>query len=315
MVGVLPALGAAMAFAVFQTVNRRALSGIDVFRGTATVLAMGAVVLLAMATLLHGPGAFLAVPADGYVAFVAAGVLHFSVGWTLLGTSQVRLGAARAGILFGTLPLFGALIAAVALDEALTVLDIAGLVLVVAGVVVALPGSPRTPVPPVPAGPVGPGHRTSRRGRESLVGGAAGLTTALLFAVSPVLVRAGLAHGGEPVVGAAIGHAAAALAYALVIVATAARHRRRGGASRPIARDTRWSLLGAGVAVSTATGLQWTAYDLAPIAVVLSVLQLTPLLVVGLSVVVAREPLGRQAARVWSGAAITVTGAVVLVAG
>ena len=302
VVGLIPAFAAAVGFAAFQTTNRRALAGVDVYRGTASVLATGAALLVATSLALHGPSGFFDAPAIAYGYFVAAGLVHFFLGWTLLGMSQVRLGAARAGIVVGTLPLFGAIVAAVALDEPLTGIDLIGLVLVVAGVGLVVPAR-STPSPVSHAG------ATASPGRTVAVGIAIGLVTALLWSISPVLIRGGLAHGAEPVTGAAIGQASAAGVYALVIALTARRARPRAA----IPFGTRRLIVAAGCAVAMAIWMQWTAYGLAPIAVVLSVLQFTPPLVVVLATLVSREPLGEHAWRVWMGSLVTLGGALLLI--
>jgi drug/metabolite transporter (DMT)-like permease len=309
MVGVVPAFVAAVGFAVFQTVNRRALSGIDVYRGTASVLAIGSVLLVGLSIALHGVAGFLAVDPVAYGYFGAAGFVHFFCGWTLLGISQLRLGAARAGIVVGTLPLFGALVAAMALDEPLSAIDVVGLLLVVGGVALVIPvrGSPPATGARPAGGTAGPSTSTV------LLGVTAGLGAALLWSLSPVLIRGGLAYGAGPITGAAIGQATAAATYGLSIAATTGR--RRGGSARSaIGAATRRLIVAAGGAVALAIWMQWTAYDLAPIAVVLSVLQLTPPLVVVLATVLARERLGEQAGRVWLGSLVTLGGAMLLVA-
>jgi drug/metabolite transporter (DMT)-like permease len=319
MVGVVPAFVAALGFAAFQTINRRALSGVDVYRGTASVLGIGTVLLVGVSLLLHGIAGFVDATPAAYGYFVAAGLVHFFCGWTLLGMSQLRLGAARAGIVVGTLPLFGALVAAALLDEPLSAIDLVGLVLVVGGVALVIPArsSPPAPTPVLPSGdpaePRGtptPSGPTPTARRTVVTGIAAGLATALLWSVSPVLIRGGLAHGAEPITGAAIGQAAAAVTYALVIAVTARRRRPRA----PITRATRRLIAGAGAAVALAIWMQWTAYDLAPIAVVLSVLQFTPPLVVVLATLVSREQLGERAWRVWAGSLVTLAGALLLIA-
>lgn len=294
MVGALPALMAALGFAVFQIVNRRALTGIDVYRGTATLLAVGGLVLGAIA-FGSGEGPVLAAAPLAAIAFcAAAGFVHFFCGWTLLGLSQLRLGVARTGVVIGTVPLFGAIIAAVFLDEALSLIAVMGLVLVVAGVGVVI-SARSAPV----LGSVG----------RPAVGVAAGLATALCWSISPVLIRQGLADLPSPVMGAAIGAAASAAVYALAIVLT-----RRRARALPVSAATRRLLLLAGAAVALSIWMQWTAFDLAPVAVVLSLLQLTPPSVVLLAAWIGPEP-GRIPGRVWVGTAVTVAGSLVLIVG
>jgi drug/metabolite transporter (DMT)-like permease len=294
MVGVVPALMAAVGFAVFQVVNRRALSGVDVYRGTATLLAVGSVVLGGIALATGDATLLAAAPIAAILYCAAAGLVHFFCGWTLLGMSQMRLGVARTGVVIGTVPLFGAIIAAVFLDEALSAVAVAGLVLVVAGVGVVI--SARSAPD---AGAIG----------RPVIGVATGLATALCWSVSPVLIRQGLDGLPSPVMGAAVGAAASATVYGVAIVL--ARRRSR---ARPITSATGRLLVLAGVTVAISIWMQWTAFDLAPVAIVLSLLQLTPPSVVLLATWSSPDP-GRIAGRVWVGSGVTAAGSLVLILG
>ncbi|MFA9444228.1 EamA family transporter [Egicoccus sp. AB-alg6-2] len=293
--GVVPALLAAVAFAVYQLVNRRALLGVDVYRGTSTVMGVGAVLLLLVAGLTGGLALVPSAPLTSLLLCAAAGFVHFFCGWTFLGWSQVRLGAARTGILIGTVPLFGALIAALALGEALSPQDVVGLLVVVSGVAIvsARRGAADTPV------------------ADARLGVAAGLATALCWSSSPVLIRRGLEGLPSPLAGAAIGMLASAVVYGLAVLLT--RRRARRSVVEP---GTRRLLLIVGLAASFAIWMQWTAFDLAPVATVLALLQLTPITVVVLASRIGGDRLtGRAQQRVLLGAALTVSGSLLLVLG
>ncbi len=319
------ALGAAVGFAVFQTVQRRALRGVDVYRATASVLVVAAVLLSTSALLTTGVGQLAAAPAGAVAAFAAAGLVHFGLGWTLLATSQVRLGAARTGVVVGTVPLFGAIVAAIALDEPLDALAVAGLVLSVVGVVVVVsrpqgrsPGavaataSPTSPEAQEAStdGAAGETVGTVRRPRlgDAGIGLVAGLGAAACWSVSPVLIRTGLDGLPSPLLGVAVGMSACAVVYVvgLLLVRGVPRGARPRGGDR--------LLVLSGTAVGLAILLQWTAFDRATVAVVLAVLQLTPPLVVAMAARVAGDPLEPDARRrAWLGATMALVGALVLV--
>lgn len=293
MVGVVTAVLAAVGFAVFQTVNRRALAAVDVYRGTAVVLGVGALLLLVVAGLTGGLALVPAAPATSLGLFALAGFIHFFCGWTLLGLSQVRIGAARTGVLLGAMPLVGAVLAALFLDEPLTAATIAGLVLVVVGVVIVVSRGGVAELDP----------------GQARWGVVAGLATSLCWSISPVLIRRGLEGLPSPVAGAAFGMVASAAVYGLAVVVTG-----RGRQRLEVGLPTRRLLVWAGIAVSLSIWMQWTAFALAPIAVVLGLLQLTPLLVVALAVFVGVDALDRtQRRRVWTGAVVTVAGSSLLV--
>ncbi len=294
MIGVVPALFAAAGFAGFQLVNRRALTGVDVYRGTAWLLGVAAALLVTISLAVDGLAA-VRTPAVALAFCALAGFVHFFLGWTLLGMSQIRLGVARTGILIGTVPLFGALIAWVALGEALSAIALVGLFVVVGGVALVVSAK---------------GVGAAGQGGGTAAGVAAGLATSFCWSASPVLIRRGLEGVPSPITGAAIGMAACAVVYAIAVLATGARANRA-----TITTRTRQLLLVAGLLVAVGIWMQWTAFDLLPVAPVLAILQLVPVLVVLLSTTLSGEPLGAAAPRVWLGTVVTVAGSLTLILG
>lgn len=272
MIGVVPAVAAAVGFAVFQVINARALARIDVYRGTQVLLAMATVILATITLATDGAGLWLDAPPRALLMAAGAGMFHFFLGWTFLGTAQQRIGAARAGALVGTVPLFGSLLAWGVLGESIGPLQVAGLLLVVAGVVVIATGNRRGPAEP-----------------QLALGVAAALGTATCWSISPVLIREALEGIPSSRAAATVGLLTSAVLYS-VLVALARRGRER------IAMETRTrQLLGTGgVLVAVSLWMQWTAFSLAPVATVLVLLQLTPALVPLLA------RIGAQAANVLS---------------
>lgn len=292
VVGVLPALLAAFGFAAFQVVNRRALTGVDVYRATAVLLAISAVILAVVGVSTQDLGLLTAAPWWALLYCAAAGLVHFFLGWTFLGMSQVRLGAARAGLMVGTVPLFGALLAAIFLGETLGPISIAGLILVVGGVAIVLRARRRA----TPAG-----------GGDAL-GALAGLATAGCWAVSPILIRRGLEGLPSPVLGAMVGMATSAAVYTLLVVLTGRSQQRA-----EVLRSTRGLLVIGGLLVGSSIWMQWVAFDLARVATVLALLQFTPATVVALSVFVTREERDANLGALFLGTGVMAAGAVVLV--
>lgn len=296
----LSALFAAFGFAAFQTVNHRALAGVGVLPGTATLLAIGTVLLTAVAAATGGLPLVLDASAGALALAAAAGVVHFVGGWTFLGWSQVRLGASRTGILLGTVPLFGAVAAALLLDQPLGPFGVVGLLVVTWGVGM-VSTSRRNPATPGVA---------ELRPRDVRIGVVAGLATALCWSTSPVLIGFALDDLPSPVTVAAVGMAAGATLYWLGVFAT------RGGRPRArIATGPRRLLLAAGALASLGTWMQWNALGGAAVAPVLAVVSATPLLVVILAAVSGGERLrGSARVRVWGGAVLTVAGSLLIVA-
>lgn len=257
MIGLLPALGAAAAFAAFQVVNARALTRTDVARGTRVLLTTAAVVLGTITLVTDGPSPWTEAPSRALLMAAAAGVVHFGLGWTFLGTAQQRIGAARTGALVGTVPLFGSFVAWGLLGEAIGSVQVAGLLLVVVGVATIATRNRRGPAVP-----------------RAFSGVAAALGTATCWSVSPVLIREALAGIPSPRAAATVGLLASALLHA-ALVAVARRGRERAAIDR---RALQLLAIG-GSLVALALWMQWTAFSLAPVATVLVLLQLTPVLV------------------------------------
>ena len=130
-----PALAAAagLGFGVFQTLNRRAVGGMnDAYLATFLQLLVALGVLLAASAATEDFGLLGEATTASVVWFSAAGLVHFFVGWTLLNMSQMRIGAARTSPLLSTNPVFGAAIAAVWLSEVPAALQWLGILLVLA---------------------------------------------------------------------------------------------------------------------------------------------------------------------------------------
>jgi drug/metabolite transporter (DMT)-like permease len=73
-------------------------------------------------------------PSSAVVIFGATTLFHFVGGWTLLALSQQTIGVARTGALVSSAPIIGTLVAAIALDEPLTLVSTEGVLLAVVGV-------------------------------------------------------------------------------------------------------------------------------------------------------------------------------------
>jgi drug/metabolite transporter (DMT)-like permease len=248
------ALFAGVSFGVFQAVNRRANQLIDPYR-TAFALLLVAVVGLGLFTLATQDLALLgSAPASAFVAFSAAGIIHFFFGWTFLSLSQQRIGAANTGVVTAATPLVGSLLAAVVLGEALGAIALVAIALVTAGVILIA-------------------RRASGEGQRLTFPWFA-LAASLSWGTSPLFIRWGLEGLSSPVTGVTIGLTAAATLYAIVL-ATGKAPTTSG--TPPEVR--RWLLIG-GILVAVAIAAQWTALDLVEVNVVVTLQQVaTPVVV------------------------------------
>jgi drug/metabolite transporter (DMT)-like permease len=338
MSGAVWATVAGVGFGLFQSVNRQAVRGLDVWQSTFLQLAVSSVVLLA-GTLATGDLRQLGqVPVVAMAAFLGAGLLHFSVGWTLLNASQKRIGAARTSPLLAATPLFGSILAAVTFGEVPGAVTVVGMLLIIGGVYVTVgtgePANPGAEAAAEGAGgaevtpravPAGGGGAEVTAGAE--VAGAAegtataeavirsrwrgslfGLGTAACWAVSPLLIREGLARVPSPGLGVTISMVAATIPQGIVVAV-----RRRRGLGEPPVWDALALKLAAGVLVGLSTWTRWEALALTPVAVVLALGLLSVPTVILVAPPLARrgeEPITR---RIILGALLVVVGALVLV--
>ncbi len=300
MSGALWAITAGLGFGLFQTLNRRAVHGMDVYVATFIQLLVSTVVLVAVSLLTEDVRALLAAPLSVWTNFALAGLFHFFIGWTFLNASQKRIGAARTSPLIGTTPLFATIVAAVTLSEYPGLWDILGIVLIVLGAYAiskkpAIAGSTVGNPGPVPVG--GSGWNAAWLG----------LSAALCWALSPIFIRAGLKELPSPLLGVTWGIAFSALAYGVVLLWQ--RERWRGS---EITGDAWTFKLTAGLLVGLSTWVRWIALDLAPVAVVIALTMVSVPLVILLSPLVSGKQVENVTASLWAGAGLILGGALLL---
>jgi drug/metabolite transporter (DMT)-like permease len=263
----------------------------DVYVATLLQLAVALAVLALLVVASDGERSRIgAVPLVALAWFVLGGAAHFFVGWTLLNISQQRIGAARTSPLISTVPLFGAVIAALTLGELPPALSWLGIVLVTLGAYVVS------------------AERLVRGGgphgwRDSVYG----VGCAVAWALSPVFIRKGLDAFDSPLVGVAIGLAASLTGY-LVVLAAGDHGWDRGslGDALPLK-------LVAGVLVALSTWGRWVALERVSVGAVLALGLMSVPVVLLLSPVLMGRDVERVNAWVWVGAALVVGGSLLLV--
>jgi drug/metabolite transporter (DMT)-like permease len=104
---------AGVGFGLFQSINRRAVRGMDVYQATFLQLLVSVLILAAISLVTQDLHVLHTAPPGALIHFSLAGLIHFFVGWTFLNASQKHIGASRTSPLIATNPLFAALIAAV----------------------------------------------------------------------------------------------------------------------------------------------------------------------------------------------------------
>jgi len=288
--GVLWATASGIGFGLFQSLNRRAIRGIeDPWVSTFLQLSVATAVLV-LASLLSEDLSQLGDASGKAIAlFAVAGVIHFVLGWLFLNVSQMRIGASRTAPLITLSPLFGIVLAAVALGE-----------LPSAAVLVA--------IAPIMIGAwllATRGSGDVRIERDSIFA----FATAFMWALSAVLTVEALEGLDSPLLGVTLGLLAATATLAGALVA-----RGSLGGVRSIATSTLALKLSAAVLVAFATWFRLLALGETDVAVVLA----TNLVGVPITLVLAPLMVGRHAeqtdARVWGGGLLVVTGVLALIA-
>jgi drug/metabolite transporter (DMT)-like permease len=281
------AVASGIGFGLFQSLNRRALVDIeDPYVSTFINLVIAALALLGVAVATEDLTRLLDADAWPLIAFAAAGVVHFLLGWTFLNLSQRRIGAARTSPLLTMTPLFALVVAAIMLGQ--------------------LPGAPALAaiVPMVAGAYLVSGGGEEARGADALPG----LACALMWAVSPVFTVEGLEGLDSPLLGVTLGMVASVAAYGLFLVG---RGRSLRGAV--IAREALAFKVLAGVLVALATWWRWLAIDGTDVAVVLALALVSVPIVLFLSPLLVGRHLERVTPKVWIGAALVVAGALTLI--
>lgn len=267
MSGVAWAISAGVLFGFFQAFYRKANQSFDAYRVN-FVLLITATLSLGLSGLLTQDLSLLAnAPASGFWWAGAAGVTHFFFGWTFLTLSQQRIGASRTGIVIASTPLLGSLLAAVFLRERVPSITILGVILVTAGVgLLSVRGGEAEGV---------------KKGVPWLA-----IATAASWGISPLFIRQAVEEIPSPLLAVTVGLSAATLAFAVLLTVS----RRRGSRNESMPINVRGWTIVAGLIVAAAIGSQWAAYELAPVTIAISLMQIsTPVVVIAAPFVIGTE--------------------------
>jgi uncharacterized membrane protein len=291
------AITAGLGFGLFQSVNRRGVSGMNVYLATFVQLVASFVVLGGISLATENLSVLSNAPLSAILNFAAAGFFHFFIGWTFLNASQKRIGAARTSPLIGTTPLFATVIAALTLGEFPSFLAMLGIGLIVAGAYVISRWPGNSNKVSVATLPVETGLRASWLG----------LGAAFCWAFSPIFIRAGLEELPSPLLGVTVGLAASAIGYGILLLFQP-QHR----ATENIAGEAWFFKVLAGLLVGMSTWARWTALELAPIAVVLAITMISTPVVILISPYIVGKHIEQVTATLWGGAGLIIGGALML---
>ena len=291
MSGALLAAASGLGFGLFQSVNVRALRTTeDSYASTFVQVGVAALVLAAASLGAGQLDGVLDAPLWAIGDFALAGLLHFLAGWSLLNLSQQRIGAARTSPLLTTVPVFGIVIAAVTIGQLPGAIALATIALMCAGAyVVAMRGGLESP-----------------RVADALPG----LGCAFLWALSPVFILRGLQGFDSPVAGLTVGLIVSVALYAPLYALWRGGTRAWAAVKGSVGK---LKLL-AGVLVAVSTWWRWAALEDATVGAVLALNLLSVPVVLFLAPVIAGRHIERVTAGLWAGAALVVSGALILIA-
>ena len=278
-------------FGVFQSLNRRAIRGIeDPYVSTFLQLAVATAVLV-VACLVSEDLSRLGDASGGTIAiFALAGIVHFVLGWLLLNVSQARIGASRTAPLITLTPLFGTVLAVLLRGELPSAGALAAIAPIMVGAwLLASRGSGGVAIE-----------------RDSVYA----FGTAFMWSLSAVLTVEALEGLDSPLLGVTLGLLAATAALGGALVA-------RGSfvpAVRSIARNTLALKVAAAVLVAFATWFRLLALDETDVAVALAANLVSVPVVLVLAPMLVGRHLEQADARIWGGGALVAGGILALIA-
>lgn len=291
VLGAVLAVVAAVAWAAQYVFVRLATVDGSTIDAVTVVLACNVVLIVPAAIVLSEPAAVASV--DMLAAFVGAGLSGSLLGRICQFRAVETIGASRSAPVVASTALFSAGLAVAFLGESLTAAHAVGILLVVAGVAYVSWKTATDPANPRPVREIG----------RSL---AFPVLAALCFAIEPVFISWGLAEGVPVVAGLAVMAVAAAvgfLGYLLISLGFPSRARLVG--------PMRW-YVAAGVASTVALLAYFLALEVAPVVVVVPIIQVSPLVVLVLSSAFLPRGLERVTWDLALAASVVVCGAIVV---
>lgn len=255
-----------------------------------TIMTVNLVVLTPLIAVVYYPA--YGVTTDSLAAFVAAGVFGTLLGRICGYTSIDRIGASRASPLLAARAFVATLLGVVVLDEVLTVLHGAGIVLIVAGTSGLVWETAHENPDDLPRG-------------ELFLSLGIAVVAAITFGVEPILANWGFQEGTPAPVGAVIKTVAATGG-----MGTYLRWQQELPAVSDVhSPEMRWFVL-AGLCNTLFILAYYIALAIAPVSLVVPIVVTNPLFVVVLGAVFMPDYLERVTPRLVAAAGIVVVGVV-----
>ena len=267
VLGILLALVAAAAIAstvVFIRVGTTSGKSLDAL---AVVLLVNIVLLIPPTLYYYYPDYSLT--GASLLSFAAAGLVGTMLGRAFFYTGIKRVGASRSEPIKATQPLHASIIAVIFLGETVTSAHAVGIVLIVVGVALVSWESTRSPEPD---------------DRVALAGLAFPIVASICYGLEPIFATVGFEEGTPVLVGLSIKTLAATIAFLAYLRwrdALPARAAFTDG-------NLKW-YLAAGVGNTVFLLAYYAALEIAPVVIVVPVMQVSPLIVALLSLLFLRH--------------------------
>jgi len=293
LLGVLLAVIAAFGFAGQFLCIRLGTDTGTVSDAVFIVLLCNVLLIIPAVLFFHGPNYLELFTLRSVASFAAAGLAGMVIARILMFTSIKRLGANITSPIIASNVLFATVFAVVLLGERPTVGHYIGILLIVAGIAVV---SWET------ASGEQPTQSTQQTGTTLLLP----LAAAVAIGIEPIFVSTGLATGTPILPGLFVMAGSATISYILYLIWT---DSLRTISIRNSA--TGWYIAG-GISTTIGFVAYFAALELGSVALVMPLLQLTPLIVVVLSALFLPQRLERVTWRVAVSATVVVVGAAIV---
>lgn len=243
--------------------------------------------------LFHGPPRSDLFTPRSVASFAAAGFAGMVVARVLMFTSIKRLGANITSPVIASNALFATVFAVIFLGERPTVGHYIGIVLIVVGIAIV-------------SWETATGTNTVQSTRKTKAALGLPVAAAVAIGIEPIFVSTGLAEGTPVLPGLFVMACSATICYTLYLAWTNSLTRI------PIrSSNTAWYIAGG---VSTTIGFitYFAALEIGSVALVMPLLQLTPLIVIGVSALFLPQRLERVTWRVIASGIFVVIGATIV---
>jgi uncharacterized membrane protein len=265
---------AAATFALNNAMTRRGVLTGSVAQALAVGVPIGVPMFFLFALVSGGLASIASFPGEMIALMAGTGVLHFMIGRYCNFRSVKAVGANLSGPIVQTSLLVTLVLAVTVLYEQLTTLRLAGIALVLLGLAL-MRGSDPAPAPSISPGAAG-GGRSVAAGPPPFQpnyaeGYVFGLLAAAAYGVTPILVRIAVERGGlaDSIAAGLISYVSATAAIGLLLL-WPGQFRHVLAVNRVSAKWFAWS----GIVVTASQALFYMALVVAPVSVVMPVLQL-----------------------------------------